>query len=133
LQVGGIDFDIGSRAAPRIYDWNHDGLNDLLVGEVEGYVYFLENTGSNDSPSFESAERMFLQNGDPLQYSTSYPRSRLYVTDWNEDGLDDILLGGADGRVQLYTSVVPEPVSSTLFIIGGATLGFRCFRKKFKK
>jgi hypothetical protein len=29
--------------------------------------------------------------------------------------------------------VVPEPISSTLFIIGGATLGFRRFRKKFKK
>lgn len=30
-------------------------------------------------------------------------------------------------------AVVPEPISSTLFIIGGATLGFRRFRKKFKK
>lgn len=31
------------------------------------------------------------------------------------------------------TPVVPEPISSTLFIVGGATLGFRRFRKKFKK
>ncbi len=30
-------------------------------------------------------------------------------------------------------TVVPEPVSSTLFIIGGATLGFIRFRKKFKR
>jgi hypothetical protein len=29
-------------------------------------------------------------------------------------------------------SVVPEPISSTLFIVGGATLGFRRFRKKLK-
>ncbi len=28
--------------------------------------------------------------------------------------------------------VVPEPISSTLFIVGGATLGFRRFRKKIK-
>ena len=28
--------------------------------------------------------------------------------------------------------IVPEPVSSTLFIVGGATLGFRRFRKKIK-
>jgi hypothetical protein len=30
-------------------------------------------------------------------------------------------------------AVVPEPISSTLFIVGGATLGFRRFRKKFNK
>lgn len=29
--------------------------------------------------------------------------------------------------------VVPEPVSSTLFVVGAATLGFRRFRKRFKK
>jgi hypothetical protein len=32
--------------------------------------------------------------------------------------------------VGFYPTVVPEPVSSTLFIIGGAALGFRRFRKK---
>lgn len=30
-------------------------------------------------------------------------------------------------------TVVPEPISSTLFIVGGATLGLRQFRKKFWK
>ena len=29
-------------------------------------------------------------------------------------------------------AVAPEPISSTLFLIGAATLGFRRFRKKFK-
>jgi len=31
------------------------------------------------------------------------------------------------------TTVVPEPISSSLFVVGAATLGFRRFRKKFKK
>lgn len=29
-----------------------------------------------------------------------------------------------------FMAIVPEPISSTLFLIGGATLGFRRFRKK---
>lgn len=33
-------------------------------------------------------------------------------------------------NVSVTHAVVPEPVSSTLFIIGGVTLGFRRFRKK---
>lgn len=32
-----------------------------------------------------------------------------------------------------WVGVVPEPVSSILFIIGGATLGFRQFRKKLRQ
>ncbi|UCH81270.1 MAG: PEP-CTERM sorting domain-containing protein [Nitrospiraceae bacterium] len=36
-------------------------------------------------------------------------------------------------KSMLLSPVVPEPISSTLFIVGGATLGFRRFRKKYKK
>jgi hypothetical protein len=53
LQVGGADFDIGTRAAPRIFDWNDDGYKDLIVGEVEGYAYYLENMGTNAAPLFD--------------------------------------------------------------------------------
>ena len=104
LQIGGKDFYLGSRVAPRIYDWDKDGLKDILIGEMEGYVYYLKNAGTNDIPIFNKSEKLLLGNGDFLQYPepTGYPRSRIFITDWNNDGLADILLGGKDGRVMLY-------------------------------
>ena len=37
---------------------------------------------------------------------------------------------GENSSFNYVVNVVPEPISSTLFIIGGATLGFRRWRKK---
>jgi hypothetical protein len=107
-------FDAGSRSAPRIYDFNDDGLMDILVGEFFGYVYYLKNVGTPGSPVFKRAEKLFLKNGDALKYPGSKPRSRLDIADWNNDGLDDILVGGEDGRVMLFLGSheksVPFPV-----------------------
>jgi hypothetical protein len=103
LEVGGAVFDIGTRAAPRVFDWNGDRLKDILVGEVSGYVYYLENVGTNSAPIFDTAEKLLLADGEPLRYlGSDAPRSRLHVADWNNDGVNDILLGGNDGRVLLY-------------------------------
>jgi hypothetical protein len=105
LKAGGIDFDIGTRAAPRIFDWNGDGLKDLLVGEVEGYVYFLKNKGTNEAPLFDVIEKIMLASYEPLRYVPGEaPRSRPYITDWNNDGNNDIVVGGSDGRVMLFLS-----------------------------
>lgn len=135
LKVGGLDFDIGSRAAPRLYDWNGDGLMDILSGEVYGYIYYLQNRGTNTSPLFNSAERLLLADGNPLRYISTWssggPRSRLDIADWNGDGYSDLLVGGADGRVMLFTAA-PEPMSTTLFFVGSGVLGLCRLRKKFK-
>lgn len=104
LQSGRRDFDIGSRSAPRTVDWNRDGLKDILVGEAEGYVYYLKNVGNNSAPVFERAEKLFLYNGDVLRYPVQYARSRLFVTDWDNDGHADMVLGGSDGKIVLFRS-----------------------------
>ncbi len=135
LQVGGSVFDIGSRAAPRINDWDGDGLKDILVGEVSGNIYYLRNVGTNSNPVFNSSEKLLLLTASPLTYisnpASTAPRSRLDIVDWNEDGLTDIVVGGQDGRVMLFMAA-PEPVSSTLFIIGGGILGLLRLRKKYR-
>jgi hypothetical protein len=51
---------------------------------------------------------------------------------WTNDGSAELLYSG-DERTYATFAVVPEPVSSALFVVGAATLGFRRFRKKTSK
>ncbi len=97
-------FDLGSRSAPRIFDWDGDGLQDILTGEMNGYIYYLKNTGTTASPEFQQYGKLMLNNGEFLRYpdSSGNPRSRLYITDWNNDGLNDILTGGRTGEIILH-------------------------------
>ena len=107
----GQEMKIGTRAAPRIFDWDRDSLKDLLIGEFEGNIYLLKNKGTNSSPVFDSSEKLLLTTGEPLLYSGKGRghRVRLTVTDWNNDGLQDILTGGTDGRVMIFAGS-PEPL-----------------------
>ncbi|RJQ48982.1 MAG: PEP-CTERM sorting domain-containing protein [Nitrospiraceae bacterium] len=137
LQVGGAEYIVGvnsSRAAPRIYDWNQDGKKDLLVGDYYGYVYYLQNVGTNNAPVFNTSEKLLLLDSTPLRYLDSEygntPRSRLDVTDWNDDGYADLIVGGGNGKLMVFTAA-PEPASLILFIIGSGILGLSKLRKKF--
>ena len=118
LQAAGGDFITESRSAPRVYDWNKDGLKDLMIGEIDGYLFYLKNIGTNETPAFDKYDKLFLVNGDVLRYPDTLgdPRSRLFVTDWNNDNLNDILVGGKDGRVMLFLSAA-EPSSSPLVLL----------------
>jgi hypothetical protein len=58
-------------------------------------------------------------------WAFSMPNGRQYYTG---KGTNKYAMAVMDGM-----AVVPEPISSTLFILGGATFGLRFFWKKFKK
>lgn len=107
----GKDLKIGTRVAPRIFDWDRDGLKDILAGEFDGYIYFLKNRGTNIAPAFDDYEKLLLSTGKPLIYSgkAGGHRTRLDVTDWDNDGFYDILAGGTDGRIILYAGS-PAPL-----------------------
>jgi hypothetical protein len=67
--------------------------------------------GTNNNPVFERSEKLLLTTGEPLLYSGKRGghRARLTVTDWNNDGIHDILAGGTDGRVMIFAGA-PEPL-----------------------
>jgi len=87
-------------ATPQMADLNQDGLSDLIIGEMNGGVYYAENTGTANSPVFTELVQLESSAGViSLGHNTSP-----FVTDWNEDGYPDLLLGNDSGRVYLYMS-----------------------------
>lgn len=85
-------------AGPVFEDWNHDKVRDLVIGAGDGSVWFYENTGQNDSPRFASGKKLigeskwdaFPHGGMPTKAGV---RTKVCVTDYNGDGLVDLLVG----------------------------------------
>ena len=101
------------RASPDFVDVTGDSLRDLLVGNTEGQLLLYPNTGVPGSPSFDGYSFVEAA-GVPIDLPDS-PRSRPFITDFNSDGLLDILVGAGDGRVHLYQGV-PEPATILLVL-----------------
>ena len=95
-------------ASPTVVDWNGDGKKDILLGQYDGSVLYFENVGTDASPSFTSG--VAFQAGGAL-LSVGYC-STPTVSDWNSDGMMDLLVGGEDGRVRYYHAYMPAPSAS---------------------
>ncbi|MCP4712583.1 MAG: VCBS repeat-containing protein [Planctomycetes bacterium] len=78
-----------SRPSPYIVDWDGDGKKDLLSGGERPVVTFYRNVGTDKEPKL--AEGVDLKLAGP-DFDKGY-RCRIDVTDWNNDGKLDILVG----------------------------------------
>ena len=88
---------------------------DGVDGNNDAAYYF-----GNIDPGFNIIRYIQLQPG----YASPF-------INYNSAGLDSV--SESPGLSNVSVTHSPEPISSTLFIVGGATLGFSRFRKKFKK
>jgi hypothetical protein len=102
LQAGGSEVNFGSRAVPRVLDWDGDGLKDLVVSSSTG-VYWCRNTNNNSAPLLQSQMAFKAPvSGLGLQPVFTSSRMRLDLVDWNNDGAVDLLLGNVDGTISLF-------------------------------
>lgn len=91
VQVGGSNI-AWSRSVPHLEDMNGDGLADLLVGEDYGHTYHMENQGSPGNPLFNGYSAITV-NGSPFVWPSGQTDATVFVNDWNEDGILDIVQG----------------------------------------
>jgi len=89
----------GMSSAPSVGDWDGDMLLDLIVGEMDGYVYFWKRRNViGDLFNFTNMGKLWAD-GKVLKVSKY---ASPYVDDWNADGDLDLLVGEESGRVMYY-------------------------------
>ena len=111
-------------AGPRLVDWNNDSRKDLLVSRSDGLVSLYLNTNTDADPIFDDGS--FVQvgpSGSKLPWDVG-ARSVADVTDWNNDGLWDLMIGSHGGRIEVSinegTPGAPDFVTKS-FVQEGAT------------
>ncbi len=83
---------------PVVIDWDKDGDPDIICGDEDGRVAFVENTGTfdaNETPQFEEP-RYFQQKSQDLKFGAlATPLS----VDWDDDGDEDLICGNTSGNI----------------------------------
>ena len=89
------------------FDWNKDGRMDLIVGQEDGRVAFIENLGKivEGVPQF-APPRYFQQEADLVKFGAlATPVS----VDWDGDGKEDILAGDSAGYIGFIKNLGGNP------------------------
>ena len=111
----------GALATPVGYDWNGDGLEDILVGNTAGNIAYIQILGGDPvawaAPVLLEAggEVIRIQAGPngsiqgPAEAKWGY--TTLTVADWNHDGLPDLMVNSIWGKVIWYenTGTLTQP------------------------
>jgi len=89
------------------FDWDKDGDLDLIVGQEDGRVAFIENLGRNadGTPRF-AQPRFFQQQADLVKFGAL---ATPVGVDWDGDGLEDIVSGNSAGYVGFIKNLGGNP------------------------
>ncbi len=88
---------------PVSLDWDKDGDIDLVVGDEDGRVAFVENTGKtkNGMPVFNDP-KYFLQKAEHVKFGALVTP---FSTDWDDDGDEDLICGNSAGYISFIENL----------------------------
>ena len=92
---------------PSAFDWDGDGHKDIIVGDEDGRVYFIKNTGALDAegtPIFE-APAPFQTKAGVVDFSTL---PSIDSVDWDGDGDEDIVFSEDSGYIGILPNLTIE-------------------------
>ena len=121
--AGDIRFHI-EMIVPVVKDWDGDGRPDLIVGDEDGRVAWVRNTGKvrDGMPQFVS-QNYFRQRAGLVKFGAL---STPCAFDWDGDGKTDIIAGNSAGEIAFIRNVSggANPVwdAPKLFTAGGAPI-----------
>ena len=74
-------------------------VGDLVVGCIEGYVWFVENESGSKELSFRNGVKL---SAGEKEINVGHGDSGPAIADWDGDGTLDLIVGAGDGSVQWY-------------------------------
>lgn len=99
-KIGGWDY--GSNV--HFFDWDGDGVSDILVGSEDGNVFWHRNGGTENEPVFGAMETLIEGRiGEERFQKLETPmkpgwRVKVHAADYDGDGLTDLLVGDFGSR-----------------------------------
>ena len=88
---------------PTALDWDKDGDVDLIVGDEDGRVALVENTGTlRDAQPVFLPPKYFQQQADTLKFGAL---ATPFAYDWDHDGDEDILCGNTAGNIGYFENL----------------------------
>ncbi|MCG8311327.1 MAG: VCBS repeat-containing protein [Cytophagales bacterium] len=101
-EAGIITMDL-EMIIPVSLDWDKDGDIDMIVGDEDGRVAFLENTGSvKDGMPVFNTPRYFQQKPEYLKFGALVTP---FSTDWDDDGDEDLICGNSAGYIGFIENI----------------------------
>lgn len=98
------------RTTPVAFDWNQDGLMDIVMLDQEGYLAFFRRTYKNNHLVLLAPERIFVNEyAEPLKLSRgdngASGRRKLHLIDWDGDRKTDLLVDDIKTNTRFYKNI----------------------------